>query len=935
LFLLPTTALCVSFWCTNDTPEACLSRATWHDSLQPDEKDANTPDFWVPRHKGLIRLTGTHPFNCEPSLTVLMECGAITPAPLHFVRNHGAVPKLHWDTHRIAVCGKVPRKAVISMNQLVRMPALSLPVLLVCAGNRRKEQNMYDKTVGFNWGAAGLSNSIWTGVPLHVLLRRAGVTEITSERMFVCFKGPEGELPNGEDGCYGTSIPLAKALDPAQDVIVAFAQNGEKLRPDHGYPVRIIIPGYIGGRMIKWLTKIEVTSEPSTNFYHFHDNRILPPHVTAELADKDGWWEKPEYIFNELNINSAISSPSHDEVFSLSDRVNTTYIVKGYAYTGGGRVITRVELSLDGGHVWRLAAHDIPCAPTTYGKHWCWALWSLEVNCAELVSAGELMCRAWDEASNTQPRDLTWNLMGMGNNCHFRIKLMPAVAEGDGDVMRIAEHPTEPAMKQGGWMGSVPGGWKLRVDRLTALRAGETVPLSTPATSTGTVDSPADAKSHTRDWNIYPTSDLDSTVPAGVKLYTKCEVDKHTTADDCWIIVKERVYDVTGYLNEGKHPGGNASITMNAGDDATEDFAAVHSSKAWEQLDKFVIGYVSDHSKDAGLPGPPTPLRSTLPIMPIPTGPVNLLQYALGHPEMYDNTLVGEAAEAAAFNRMWAGAKHDVGNAPVALNPKKWVPLVIDAKVPLSHDSILLRLKLDSEAHQCGLPVGYHLYLRGEWNGKKVMRAYTPSSLNGTLGAVEFVIKIYFPNVNPSFPDGGMLTQFLNSKNVGDYIDVKGPMGHVEYKGKCSFFVDQKEMKVDRITMIGGGTGVAPMLQMIVAVLADSGDKTKIKFLYANKSEDDILLKYTLDRLQREHPKRFSVHYTVSKADDAWKGSVGRVNKDMIDEHCFPATGTKGTINVRNLNTVALLCGPPSLEEDTCIPALKALGYTDDMIIRY
>jgi nitrate reductase (NAD(P)H) len=180
-----------------------------------------------------------------------------------------------------------------------------------------------------------------------------------------------------------------------------------------------------------------------------------------------------------------------------------------------------------------------------------------------------------------------------------------------------------------------------------------------------------------------------------------------------------------------------------------------------------------------------------------------------------------------------------------------------------------------------------------------------------------------------------MLTQFLNSKNVGDYIDVKGPMGHVEYKGKCSFFVDKKEMKVDRITMIGGGTGVAPMLQMIVAVLADSGDKTKIKFLYANKSEDDILLKYTLDRLQREHPKRFSVHYTVSKADDAWKGSVGRVNKDMIDEHCFPATGTKGTINVRNLNTVALLCGPPSLEEDTCIPALKALGYTDDMIIRY
>jgi nitrate reductase (NAD(P)H) len=297
---------------------------------------------------------------------------------------------------------------------------------------------------------------------------------------------------------------------------------------------------------------------------------------------------------------------------------------------------------------------------------------------------------------------------------------------------------------------------------------------------------------------------------------------------------------------------------------------------------------------------------------------------------MYGETLVGEAAEAEAFDRMWDGAQRDAGDAPIALDPKKWIPLVCDAKVPLSHDTILLRLKLESEGHQCGLPVGYHLYLRGDRNGKKVMRAYTPSSLNGTLGAVEFVIKIYFPNDHPNFPEGGQLTQYLNAVNVGDVVEVKGPMGHIKYAGCGRLLVDKNEHIIDKMTMIGGGTGVAPMLQMIVAVLANPADKTQIKFLFANKTTKDILLKYTLDRLQRENPDRFSVHYTVSKGDEHWPGSIGRVNKKMIEDYCFPAHDSRA-----QSKTVALLCGPPSLEEDTCIPALKELGYENENIIQY
>lgn len=93
--------------------------------------------------------------------------------------------------------------------------------------------------------------------------------------------------------------------------------NGKLLSPDHGYPVRIIIPGYVGGRMIKWMTDIDLLDTISQDYYHFFDNRVMPPHVDAELAKSEGWWFKPEYICNDLSINSAIAKPEHDEVLTV------------------------------------------------------------------------------------------------------------------------------------------------------------------------------------------------------------------------------------------------------------------------------------------------------------------------------------------------------------------------------------------------------------------------------------------------------------------------------------------------------------------------------------------------------------------------------------------------------------------------------------------
>ena len=140
-----------------------------------DSKDKDTPDAWVPRDPRILRLTGRHPLNCEPPMHTLMEYGFITPPSVHYVRSHGAVPKIKWVDHRIVINGLVSKAVEISMDELLEMPSVTLPATLVCAGNRRKEENMLKKSIGFNWGACAVSTSYWTGVRLRDLLLKAGI----------------------------------------------------------------------------------------------------------------------------------------------------------------------------------------------------------------------------------------------------------------------------------------------------------------------------------------------------------------------------------------------------------------------------------------------------------------------------------------------------------------------------------------------------------------------------------------------------------------------------------------------------------------------------------------------------------------------------------------------------------------------------------------
>jgi hypothetical protein len=192
-----------------------VEESSWQETpIEIDSRDADTPDKWIPRHPDLVRLTGRHPFNCEAPLAKLFEKGFITPTSLHYVRNHGAAPQIDWHKHEISIGGMAPHPLKVKMADIVALPQRSLPVTLVCCGNRRKEQNMIKQSKGFNWGAAGASTGVWTGARLIDVLKLAGITDVT--QFPNCHVRFASENEKGGDnlpgGVYGTSVPLSKAV---------------------------------------------------------------------------------------------------------------------------------------------------------------------------------------------------------------------------------------------------------------------------------------------------------------------------------------------------------------------------------------------------------------------------------------------------------------------------------------------------------------------------------------------------------------------------------------------------------------------------------------------------------------------------------------------------------------------------------------------------
>ncbi|TDH69057.1 hypothetical protein CCR75_004917 [Bremia lactucae] len=252
------------------------------------------------------------------------------------------------------------------------------------------------------------------------------------------------------------------------------------------------------------------------------------------------------------------------------------------------------------------------------------------------------------------------------------------------------------------------------------------------------------------------------------------------------------------------------------------------------------------------------------------------------------------------------------------------VHLALVEKQTLSHDTRQFRFALPSEQHVLGLPVGQHISLRYlDDEGKLVMRSYTPVSSDDTKGYVDLVIKVYFKNVHPKFPDGGKMSQHLESLSIGDTIEVSGPKGKLTYMGKGEIHIKHRVRdvvpeirKAAKIGMIAGGTGITPMLQVVRRALQDPEDKTEFYLLFANQTEADILCRDEIEAMAANHGN-VKIWYTVDKASDGWQYSTGFVSADMIKQHLPPASS----------DVQIFMCGPPPMLKFAVLPALEELGF--------
>lgn len=253
----------------------------------------------------------------------------------------------------------------------------------------------------------------------------------------------------------------------------------------------------------------------------------------------------------------------------------------------------------------------------------------------------------------------------------------------------------------------------------------------------------------------------------------------------------------------------------------------------------------------------------------------------------------------------------------VALNSREKISCKLVSKTYISHNTRLFRFALPSEDQLLGLPVGKHIFLYATIGDKLCIRAYTPTSSVDEVGFFDLLIKVYFKGVHPKYPNGGLMSQHLDSLSIGSMLDVKGPLGHIEYTGRGNFLVHGKQRFAKRLAMLAGGTGITPIYQVAQAILKDPEDHTEMHLVYANHAEDDILLREELDAWAKTHCDRFKVWYVVGIAKEGWQYSVGRITESIMREH-LPKSSS---------DALALTCGPPPMIEFAVQPNLEKMGY--------
>ncbi len=349
------------------------------------------------------------PFNGGPLLRTLRE-HRITPRSLHYVRSHGPVPRVNASVYHLLVNGMVETPLSLSLDSIQRdFPKHVVTVTMQCAGNRRLE--MLGPSADPNavmWDTEGISTATWGGIALRDVLMRAGVPvddAAATEGLHASFSSLDKIKRGSDTFSYGASIPLSRALRP--EVLLAYEMNGDPLPALHGAPLRVVVPGYVAARSVKWLGSIRVQDAPSDNHYQVRDYKVFPPHVHAENVN----WSQGETLY-ALRSDAVIFSPLDGDTIDAG-----TLVMRGYALAGGDALVTRVEVSADDGATW----HDAELLDEA--RRWTWRFWEARLSLPP--GSYTLVARVHDDAGTVQPARAadTWNFRGYMNNSLHRVQV--------------------------------------------------------------------------------------------------------------------------------------------------------------------------------------------------------------------------------------------------------------------------------------------------------------------------------------------------------------------------------------------------------------------------------------------------------------------------------------------------------------------------------
>ena len=320
----------------------------------------------------------------------------VTPAGLHFLLTHFDVPFVpSAEDWRVDIVGRVSSPLRLSYAQIRELPAKTLRVTLECAGNGRAHVVPRWQTQPWEYGAVGTAE--WTGTPLRLLLEQA---QLQADALDIAFLGADRGFDAGREHDYGRSLTPALAL--GDDVLVAWAMNGAPLPPQHGFPLRLVVPGWYGMASVKWLTRIEVLARPF-----------------------DGYQQVGNYIYRQkrgdqgvpvstMRVKSLMVPPGIPDWYTRHRVLEAGPVeLVGRAWSGGGVPVVKVSVGVDG--VWNEAALDPP------GGRYAWRGWRYRWDAAP----GEhvLECRATDGGGEIQPLDPPWDNVGFGNNAVHRVSV--------------------------------------------------------------------------------------------------------------------------------------------------------------------------------------------------------------------------------------------------------------------------------------------------------------------------------------------------------------------------------------------------------------------------------------------------------------------------------------------------------------------------------